>query len=285
MSNMILAYGNLADQAELSGGGWLPDLPITNIQDRRLEVVARSISPAPVHTQFDGAFLTPRLIKVVALVNHTFGSLAKRRIRLSSTPDFSDVVADSGWGDVWPTVYPFGTLPWGSPSWWTGKYSPDQIASYNGTLVWILPNSVNARFIRVEVDDQNNPAGYVQFGRLFLADGWQPVRNMTYGASLAWEDRSEVQEALSGAEYFDERGARRVVKFQLPGMSEAEAMAQAFDIQQGVGITKEVLFVWDPDDTVHAIRRQFLGRLRTLSPIENPGPDRWRSPFEVQELL
>lgn len=285
MANAIIAYGNQIDGATLSGGSWLTTLPLTNLQDRRLGKVARSSSAAEVHTTFDIDFTGTRLLRVISLVAHNFSTAATYRIRTSSTADFSTTVSDSGWADVWPVVYPFGTLPWGSPNFWTGKYSEAEIAGYTATLVYLLPSTISARFIRVEIRDTTNAAGFVQVGRVFASDGWQPVRNIIYGASLAWESRTTVQESLSGAEYFDERKSFRVARFELPVMSEAEAMANAFEIQRSAGVNKEVLFIWDPDDTVHALRRQFLGRLRTLSAIENPGPDRWRSPFEIKELL
>lgn len=285
MANAILAYGNQIDGATLSGGNWLAALPLTNLQDRRIGKVARSASAAAVHTQFDADFNGTRLFRVVALVGHNFGISAQFRFTFSSVSDFSVLLHDSGWTDVWPLVYPFGTLPWGAPNWWTGRYSASEIATYTGTLVYILPTSMNAAFIRFEISDEDNDAGYVQIGRPFAGDGWQPVRNMIYGASLALDNRTEVQEALSGAEYFNERAAPRVARFELPGMTESEAMADALELQRNMGVSRELLFVWDPDDTTHALRRQFLGRLRVLSPIENPGPDRWKAPFEIKELL
>lgn len=286
MSNLVLAYGNLADVATYSGGGWLPALPLTNLGDRRLERVARSVSTLAADTTLDASFPTPRLMRVIALANHNAAPLARRRIRLSSTPDFSAIVHDSGWADVWPTVYPFGSLPWGSPSLWTGKYSAEQIAAFGGgPMTYILPESMNAQYLRIDIDDASNPDGYFQAGRLFAADGWQPVRNMKKGATYAWEDPTEVQDALSGAEYFNERQPYRVVRFELPVQTEDEALAMTFEIQRAVGISKEVLFIRDPGDTVHAIRTRFLGRLRGLSPMENFLPGYWRTPFEIKELL
>lgn len=285
MANAILAYGNLIDAALMYGGGWRPAMPLTNLQDRRLGKLARSATAAAADTWFDADFGGPRLFRVVALVNHNLTVAARYRIRLSLNLDLSAPVADSGWQDVWPTVYPFAALPWGAPNWWTGKYPADQIEAYTGTLVFVLSNPVNARFIRIELSDPTNPEGCVEAGRMFAADGWQPVRNMSYGATLAWEARTEVQEALSGAEYFNARTPVRVARFGLEAMSEAEAMTNAFEIQRSMGVGDELLFIWDPEDTTHALRRQFLCRMRTLSPIENPGPNRWKAPFEVKELL
>lgn len=285
MANAILAYGNLIDAATVYGGSWQSGLPLANLQDRRLGQLARSASASASDSWFDADFGSTRLFRVVALVNHNLSVSAQYRVRLSDDPTFAGVTADSGWTAVWPAVYPSGTLPWGAPNWWNGTYPADQIEAYTGTLVYVLSQTVGARYIRVELSDPANPDGFIQAGRAFAADGWQPVRNMTYGASLAWESRTEVQEALSGAEYFNVRTPVRVARLGLDAMGQDEAMATAFEIQRAMGVEDELLFIWDPDDTVHALRRRFLCRLRALSPIENPGPDRWKAPFEVKELL
>jgi hypothetical protein len=62
-------------------------------------------------------------------------------------------------------------------------------------------------------------------------------------------------------------------------------MFRAFDIQRVASIHKEVLFVWDPADTKHLIRRSFLGRLQELSPLEQPYYDAHQTAFTVKELL
>lgn len=285
MANAILAYGNTIDGATLSGGSWEASLPLTNLQDRRLGKMARSSSQAAVHTTFDIDLQSTRLMRVFALVGHNCTVAATRRFQFSTVADFSSVVLDTGWVDVWPEVYPFGTLPWGHPSFWTGRYSEEDIAGYNASMVYIFDQSTNARYVRVEISDEANAAGYVQIARAFIGDGWQPTRNMQYGASMAWLDRTLIQEARSGAEYFDAPPKARLARFDLPAMEEDEAMSSAFEIQRIAGTSAEVFFIWDPDDTVHALRRQFLGRLRAVNPITNPGPDRWTAPWEVKELL
>jgi hypothetical protein len=285
MSNAIIAYGNQIDVATLTGGSWLAALPLTNLKDRKIGKVARSTDATTAFTQFDIDFGGTRLMRVIGLIGHNLTTAGKYKITLSSAADFSVVVYTSGWVDVWPIVYPSGTLPWGAPNWWSGTYSAEEIAAYTGTIAHILTASTNARYVRIEFDDTANADGYVQLGRVFAGDGWQPVRNMVYGASLGWIDRTEVQEALSGHESFNARRSPRIARFGLEAMAESEAMALGFELQRAMGVNKELMFVWDPADTTHALRRQFLGRLRVLSPIENVGPDRWRSPYEVKELI
>lgn len=285
MANAIIAYGNLIDTATLSGGSWLSSLPLTNLQDRRIGKVGRSSNALVASTTFDIDFGITRLQRVFALVGHNFTTAARYRFRFGDDATFATSTVDSGWVDVWPIVYPYGSLPWESGSFWTGRYSEEEIEGYNATTVYIADAVFSARYVRVEIDDEDNADGYVQIGRAFAASAWQPTRNMVYGASLGFIDRTVVQEARSGAESFDVRPSPRIARFGLEAMDEDQAMALAFEIQRRLGTSGEILFVWDPSDTVNAIRRQFLGRLRVLNAIENAGPDRWRSPFEIKELL
>lgn len=285
MANAIIAYGNRIDSATLSGGSWLASLPVTNLQDRRIGKVARSTSQAAVNTQFDIDFGQARLLRVFALVGHNIQTAGQYRFRFSNDDTFATTVADSDWTDVWPIVYPAESLPWESASFWTGRYSDEEIAGYNATTAWIADAAFSARYARIEISDETNTDGFVEIGRVFAGGGWQPTRNMTVGASLGFLDRTVIQEAQSGAEYFDDRRNPRVARFNLAAMTEDEATATAFEIMRQQGTSGEVLFVWDPNDTTHAIRRQFLGRFRTLNPIEYAGPDRYRAPFEVKELL
>jgi len=121
MSNAILAYGNRADAATLSGGNWQPSLPLTNLQNRRLAKTARSTSLALANTKFDADLGQNRLVRVIALVAHNASLAALYRVRLSAVADFATTAHDTGWLPFWSVVYPFGGLPWGAPNWWTGQ--------------------------------------------------------------------------------------------------------------------------------------------------------------------
>jgi hypothetical protein len=194
-------------------------------------------------------------------------------------------LSDSGWQDVWTVVYPSESLEWEDDNWWTGQYTSEEIEGYTTALIHLLESNIRARYWRVELDDTSNPDGYVEIGRLFIGSTWQPFKNMSYGASNAWETKTDVQEAIGGAEYFQRRTPFRIARFALNWMSENEGMANAFELQRRAGIDQEVLWIHDPDDTVHALRRRFLGRLRQLSAIEHPYPNTQSTGFEIKEVL
>lgn len=285
MANTLICFPNRADQATLSGGTWETTLPRANLQTRTLGKVARTTSDATSATQFDIDLGTERFIRCLALVNHNVSLAGLIRVRGSAVSNFATTVYDSGWHDLWPTVYPFGEVAWGEINWWDGKYSDEELAGYTVTYTCILTTAAQARYWRVEIDDTTNAAGYIQIGRLFIGDGWQPAHNMSYGAGIGWDTGTEVQLARSGAEYFDRRTPHRVVRFALDWMSEDEGLSRAFELFRRAGIDQEVFYAFDPGDTTHALRRQYLGRLRQLSQIEFPHYSTTTAGFEIKEVL
>lgn len=285
MANCMLGFPNRTDAAMLSGGVWTGTLPLANLQSRVIGKVARTLNTALASTTFDIDLGAGKKVQVLCLRNHNLSLAATYRITASPLASFATLTYDSGWLDVWPVVYPWGTLEWEDDNWWTGKYTIEETQGYTVELDHLMPAMQVARYWRVEISDTSNTDGYVEIGRLFIGPVWQPKINMSYGASVAWETKTGSGEAIGGSEYFQPRTPYRVAKFALNWMDQDEAFSQAFELQRRAGIDQEVLFIHDPDDTVHALRRRFLARLRTLSPIEYPHLNINSAAFEVKELL
>ena len=285
MSNCLIGFPNRIDSAVLSGGTWAATLPRLNLQNRLLGKVARSTLATLASTQFDMDVVTIKATKILSLVNHNFSLAAKVRIRGSDVPDFTTSIYDSGFLPVWPAVYASTEVDWEEDSFWAGQYTDEQRAGYTAAYIHVMSTTVRARYWRVEIDDTSNTAGYVQIGRVFIGAAWQPTINMAYGAPIGWETKTAVQESLGGAEYFQRRTPYRVQNIQLDHLTINEALGNAFEIQRRAGIDGEVLWVFDPDDTVHALRRRFLGRLQALSPVQYPYPRINSTAFSIKEIL
>mgnify|MGYP001562811584 CR=1 FL=1 len=285
MGNCMIGFPNRIDSATLSGGSWSATLPRANIQNKVLGKVARSSDAALASTKFDMDLGAAKNIRLISVINHNCSLASLIRIRGASDSGFTAVLYDSGWVDVWAPVYSSLVLEWEDDNWWDGKYTDEQRAGYTSTFVQAMAANVLARYWRIEIDDTANAAGYVQIGRVFIGSAWQPVYGMDFGATLGWETKTAIQEALGGAEYFQRRTPYRVAQFQTNLMSIDEGLGNAFDIQRRAGIDAEVLWVQDPADTLHALRRRFLGRMRQLSPMLYPYANAHSTAFEIKELL
>ena len=194
-------------------------------------------------------------------------------------------VFSSGWDDAWPAVYDPSDLRWEDDNFWSGRPSDAERAGQYANTISPLIDWVNARYWRVEVDDQRNPAGYIEMGRMFLGPGFQPAVNMSYGAALAVEPNTPIDTAMGGREFFDRRPGCRVSRFSVDWMTIDEGLRRAYELERQMGNDLEVFLILDPDDLKHAHRRNFLGRLRQLSALEFPYYNTTRKGFEVKELL
>jgi hypothetical protein len=267
-NNVILLFPNRGDEASLSNGLWQASAPIDNLQTRFLRQYARSFDLALSSTKFDIALTRSRAIKGIVLVNHNLTLDAQYRITASDNSGFSGLEYDSGWLDVWPSLYSTLSLSWSDPNWWSGKPLEEDIEGFTWSLIQIPDTSIQARYWRIEIDDQNNPAGYVQIGRLFMSGQWQPSINYSYGASIVFETNTVIDEAQSGQEFFDRREPYRVLRFALDYLPESEGFPRVLDMQRKAGLDKEIFVIARPDDTENMLRLSFLGRLLEINPLE-----------------
>lgn len=285
MSNVLIATKNRADECTLSGGSYEASLPLDNAKDRDLTKVARSTDALAASTQFTAAMTAQRPIKVIGLIRANCSRDATYRFRVYTDAGLTDLVHDSGTLDAWPAwMYPFGYMDWSDPEFWDGRPATEDLGDFSQDIIYPLSVTTVGRYIKVEITDTANADGYVEFGRLFIADGWQPTWNMAEGASIGHEDLSTLAQSPAGKEFHTERDVRRVMRFQLPHLTEYEG-ARAFDMQRIAKTIHEVLVVWDPDDLADVKRRGFMGRMRQLSAIEYPFYETNSTAFEIQEIL
>lgn len=287
MANIFLAWQNRTDEGILSGGSWTTALPLSNMQNRQVQKVSRTTNATNAATKFDIDLQASRIIGVVALVVHNLSVGAKVRVLAAQNASFTGPTYDSGQIDAWPYgVIPQDLLEWEDDNFWLATLTQEQRAGFQSPFIHRLTSVVNARYWRVEIYDANNPAGYIQIGRLFMARGWTPSINYIYGAGLGYQDPTPVETSLSGAEYFDIRSKYRVMTFDLEYISDSEAYGYALELQRLAGVSGEVLVMPDGgSDVGQQPLRSFVGRLRQIAPVKQPQPSTYSVSFEVKELL
>lgn len=283
--NVFLGWPNrLADTGTtLSGGSWLVALPLNNLLDRTPTVIARSSNTLLASTQFDMTLTESRVLKSFALVNHNLSLSATWRIKLGTSLGASDVY-DSGALQVWRMSFDSDLLEWESNSWWEGDYDDDYIG-HPFAAIHLAGSTPSARYLRIEINDTTNPAGYIQIGRLFAGSGITPIYNMGYGMSDTWENASVAETSIGGSEYFDVRRSNRAVKFTLGTLNQDAEFKYFYEMQRRLGTTGEVLYLPDQTDMTACQMTGFVGRLRQLAAFEYPYYKFRSLGFEIKELL
>lgn len=253
----------------LSGGSWLAGLPLTNLQEEKLRLVARSTDVATGSTTFEVDLKTARDIRVIAIPYHTLSLAATIRIRGGSVAGLgSGVLYDSGVVNVY-----------------AAGITAENTYGLNVGYTLPLPATVTAQYWKVDIDDSANARGYIDVGRIIIADGWQPTLNMTNGATQTIEDLSSADQTPGGAEIYTRRKKRRVTRFAIEDLLIDEMMTKGFDMMRLAGTTEQIHLVFDPTDTIHMHRRSYTGRLRTLNALEYVSYLRHNTAFEHAEVL
>lgn len=283
--NLMIAAQNYGDLGNfyIHAGWWQSTLPVTNLQDRRIQRVARTTGVDPSGTNFTVDLLKPRATAMVGLINTNVGPGAQWRLLFSE--DGVTTSLDTGPMDCWPTLDNFGELPWGVWQWGGVMYEMDGVR-YPINLIYLLPTTIIAQYIKLYIIDPDNADGYIEAGRFFCGPVWQPTVNAVYPLRFRTDDASKVTYSRGGQTYVDYGAKRRILQFTIEGISELEAMSQIWDgLHRAKGISGDLLCIPQPGVKEQIHRQSIYGRLRTLNPLTMTFFDQYSHDFEIEELL
>lgn len=280
-------FPNRIDSGDLSGGAWVEAMPLTNLQDRLLSRVARSISLDPAHAQFTIDFGKPLSIGALGLIGHNISLSGRIEVQASNGVDFSTLKFSETF-DAWPALvgadWDLESLSWNSRNFWRGTYAPEDIEGQTAKSIYILESAVIARYWRVIVRDAGNTDGHIDIGRGFWSETFlQPRINYSYGASFGYETATTVETSLGGVEFFDPRESIMTQRVQFGYLGEEEA-SRALQLVRRAGIHREIVFVPDPSDKRYGAERIIYCRLRQLNPLEQAAFQLNSMAFELKEL-
>lgn len=286
MANFTLCFGNKADGATLSTGSWSTQLNLTNLTDYRLRKVARSTDALAASTKFRFALTGPTYIQALALAATNCSVNATYRWRLFSDAGFTTQIYDSGTLDLYPTgSMPASQIPTGAANFGTTKPLQEEADRFQNNIVHLLTTPMHARWGDLQITDTGNPDGYVEAGRLFVGQVFRPVRNHAYGdISFRPTSRTRLTRARDGTSYYSEERPDFCIPVAFKWLTEDEAM-RLLDLQVHMGLSGEVLAIWNADQVAYWWRRQIFGRLKELNPVEHPLYATYAAAFQVEGTL
>jgi len=208
------------------------------------------------------------------------------RVQRYAGAGFSTVGYDSGW------TKPFEgsaggalSLEWENANFWLGiiPFDDDERGVY---LIHQLPTDQTGQYWSFEIDDQNNPAGFVQIGRLFMPETWSPSINYGYGENgLSFKDNSLRASTLSGSTEVWRRINPRVWRGAFPYLPESEGFAEAYRFFRAAGYDGEVFIVPDPDEPSSLQQRSFMGTLTQMDPLSQASYGLVGTGFSIEEII
>ncbi|MDN3524360.1 hypothetical protein QWY79_03665 [Halomonas sabkhae] len=286
-NRLVLGWPNYIDDAELSGGDYVPTLPLAHAQDGRRAVISKTQGLDTTATQFVITLPRRRPMAVFALAAHNLSATATIRVRAYRDEARTDELWDSGYRDVWPVMYGLDDVIWGNDNFWNRRLDEGARETYPPlVIVWFDEPQVGAA-VHVELSDPSNLDGAVTFGRPFLANAWQPNDNMSLGVQFGYDSGTELTEARDRARtlYADRVDPKRTVAFDLDWLLEDEAFLRMYRLQRTEDIVGEVLFAYSVTNTPTNLARSFIGRLESLDPLTQPHQRFHSNSMKLMEIL
>ena len=261
MERMILANGSLSDAATITGATGLGDLTIGNLKRQSLQEFYRSNGGQNV---IDVDFGRPVTLNVAALIAHTAG--------INAT---CQVIAGTAAGAA---SFDTGIMPMQSQL-EASSAAPDM--GKNLFFQFFAPQTY--RYWRFTINDPD--AAYLDIGRLYLSNAFQPSFNMAYGMTQVFQDMSSEFLTVSGDSISQKRPKRRVTDFSLEDLSEGEAYKDLLMLDRLVGTTGDVLFVPKPDDKAFLQINAVYGKIAEPAPVSWTAFSRFQRQYRIVELV
>jgi len=273
--NALFLFDNLADSAiSLTASSAEVNMPVSNLQNTQRSLVWRST--ASFAQTFD-LTLNGSDYSHIAFVDHNF-------------PQGTTVLVQ-GWSDAingTNEVFNVQLDPWSYDTNFANKLIGAS-GVYNGpndgylqpVFVIDLAGVHTAAYVRIRLD--NTTEYYYQFGRLFVANAWQPTYNMNFGWSMVLNDNSNYKKTAFGNEYGNilPNNTELNLTFSWLNNDERDELAVRRLLN---GTRKPIIMQLRPNGTAERMYMSLYGRLKNL-PFSSNFPNTTISRIQFSEDL
>jgi len=264
-ANIRIVYNNTEfDSATVTATSEASGFPVSNLQDQRRKKVWRSTSVSDQHISIDfgsGGICA----NCVVLINHNLTYEGKIGIIATDSPDYESSPKLYTWIWAWETTWGFGESGFGEHG-FGGVPLPSEIDElFPGVIRIHYFPATSARYWRLYFEDDDNPDGYIEVGRLFLTRYFEPSYNFVWGWKFLPYDRTKVKYTRGGQPVTYVLEKRYKVNFKFEWIEKDEAWIYFIDIIRRFGIRKDIVIDMFPyDASVKGIFARLYGRFEEV---------------------
>lgn len=289
MARAIILYENFFDTATLSGGSYEPSLPITNLQDDDIGIVARTTDATNASTVILIDFGRERRIDALCLGVPNISPGAQYRIRSFAESGRTTTLYDSGTKSLPGVVIDSLDLEWEDPGFWYGINTEELLVEFSTWIIEVIPDAeasnANRRWWTIEIFDEDNTDGHLDLSRLLAGRAFKPAINYTEDNSIGLEPITDVAETLGGNRSYWERGLRRTLRLTFANNTWDEAFNDIFRMMTKARTSRQVFVIPDHEDTEFLQQRSFLATFKQVPAIQQLLVDRSSTLVDLEEVL
>jgi hypothetical protein len=249
-----IAYENLADAGTVTASSALSALSADRVQAEDIEDVWRAATnPAWLLADL-GSEMT---VGIAALINSNAGLTDTARVRVS-TVDASGSAGDAYDSGVFVTA----------------------IDTVHEKLIHFIEPGVSGRYVLIDLDQGETP----EAGRLFIARGWTPTHNFSFGWEPLSRDWSISTMSLGLNLFKDKKRKQEGARFILNGITEDEYENQIRPLNRLAGTSREILVCRDIN-AANLGAMTYWGEMGREVRVTQPHPDFFTAEFEIWNRL
>lgn len=283
-ANLRIVWDNAADRGQIAASSEVGNLAVANLRSDLKSKVWRGLTTnESVILQWDTR--EPVACIVFAFNNFTAGATMRVRGWEHATDLFETF--DTGYLQCAPEGA-LGQFQWGAPlgeNFYQRGGAPLFAYGFGGYGVIWLEGGWAVERLEVEVNDPNNPDGFVEAGRLIVGPYWTPLYNFDFGHSLWFEDSTKNTRTEAG-DLRSEPGAKwRKVALSLSYM-DAEDRVAVLRMARVLGKSKPLFLSMFPDSPDPMLEQsyQLWGKIVDSPKITNPQYEAYATQLEIEEV-
>lgn len=128
-------------------------------------------------------------------------------------------------------------------------------------------------------------AVYLDIGRIYLSNAFQPAINIDYGLQEGVIDPSNVNRTGSSRVIINKKKKRRYTEFTMSFGSEDEMFGAAYDIDHICGISRDIFVVNNYDNKPLLQKRSIYGYMTALNPVVNSYYKLFEKSYRIEEIV
>lgn len=277
--SILLLYEDGSQGATITGGSFEGSLPSSNLLDDNLKKPARTTDVTLASTQFKISFDATYYARAIVVGPANLTPIFQYRASRYTDNTFTISDLDTGWIQPAASQGDPGSFHWGEDDFWLRN---DHLGGY---IIHPFTELTPGQYWKIEIDDQANPDGYLDLGRLFMPLGLQPSYNYDYGSTFGMKNNSLVLNTLSGGKKIRRRANPRTLRVNFPVLPEDEGYGQVYRFLQKVGFDAPIFVIPDPDEASTINSRSFFGTLTESESLTQVKGDFISAGFQIEEII
>jgi len=105
----------------------------------------------------------------------------------------------------------------------------------------------NDPYWRLTFTDSANANGYIEVGRVFLGDYWEPAIAAVNNWEFRLVDNSEVKKSIGGQKWTTQRDVFARLTFRLMGLNEVDGVKNWLNIVRRIGLKDDLFLLFTPN--------------------------------------